>query len=208
MKKTLFKQETQKNTTVITSINLNILTLEKLKYPIGKFEKPETITKEILSKWVSEISTFPTRLIVEVSTLTDEQLDTQYRPNGWTIRQVVHHCADSHMNSLTRLKLALTEDQPTIKPYFEEFWAELPDSKSMSIEPSLKMLEGIHQRWTVLLNNLTEEQYSRIFIHPTQGKKFRVDENIGVYAWHCNHHLAHITETIKRNNWNKKTNNP
>lgn len=177
------------------------MTLEQLKYPIGKFEPPANITKDILSKWIAAISSFPTRLKNEVNHLTDEQLDTQYRPEGWTIRQVIHHCADSHMNSLTRFKLALTEDQPTIKPYYEERWAELLDSKNMPIAPSLKMLEGIHERWTVLLNHLTEEQNSRIFIHPEHGKKFRIDENIGVYAWHCNHHLAHITETKKRNNW-------
>lgn len=177
------------------------MTIEELKFPIGTFEKPTTITKNILSEWISDISLFPTRLRNEVMHLTDEQLNTQYRPGSWTIRQVIHHCADSHMNSLTRLKLALTEDQPTIKPYFEERWAELADSKNMSIEPSIKMIEGIHERWTVLLNNLAEEQYGRIFIHPEHGKAFRIDENIGVYAWHCNHHLAHITETKKRNNW-------
>lgn len=177
------------------------MTLEQLKYPIGKFEQPVTITKDILSQWISDISSFPTRLKNEVNHLTDEQLDTQYRPNGWTIRQVIHHCADSHMNSLTRLKLALTEDQPTIKPYFEERWAELIDSKKMPITPALKMIEGIHERWTALLNHLTEEENSRIFIHPEHGKTFRIDENIGVYAWHCNHHLAHITEAKKHNNW-------
>jgi len=177
------------------------MTLEQLKYPIGQFELPATITKDILSQWIAAISSFPTRLKNEVNHLTDEQLDTQYRPEGWTIRQVIHHCADSHMNSLIRFKLALTEDQPTIKPYYEERWAELLDSKNMPIAPSLKMLEGIHERWTILLNHLTEEQNERIFIHPEHGKKFRIDENIGVYAWHGNHHLAHITETKKRNNW-------
>lgn len=177
------------------------MTIEQLKYPIGKFHKPIKITKYILNSWISDISTFPKRLLSEVINLTEEQIDTPYRPNGWTIRQVVHHCADSHMNSLTRLKLALTEDQPIIKPYFEERWAELLDSKNMSIEPSLKMIEGIHERWTVVLKNLTDEQYGRIFIHPEQGKTFRVDENVGVYAWHCNHHLAQITETKKRKNW-------
>lgn len=177
------------------------MTLEQLKYPIGKFEQPSIITKDIISQWIVDISSFPTRLKKEVNHLTDEQLDTQYRANGWTIRQVIHHCADSHMNSLTRLKLALTEDQPTIKPYYEERWAELVDSKSMPIAPALKMLEGIHERWTALLNHLTEEDNGRIFIHPEHGKTFRIDENIGVYAWHCNHHLAHITETKKRNNW-------
>lgn len=177
------------------------MTIEQLKYPIGQFEKPNEITKEILNKWITDISTFPEGLLKEVMYLTNKQLDTPYRPNGWTIRQVVHHCADSHMNSLTRLKLALTEDQPTIKPYFEERWAELLDSKSMPIEPSLKMIEGIHERWTILLKNLTKEQHGRVFIHPEHGNIFRIDENIGVYAWHCNHHLSHIIQTKKRNNW-------
>jgi hypothetical protein len=105
------------------------------------------------------------------------------------------------MNSFTRIKLALTEDQPTIKPYYEERWAELVDSKSMAIASSLQMLKGIHERWGVLLRNLTDEQYGRIFIHPEHGKTFRVDETIGVYAWHCRHHLAHITEAKKRFDW-------
>ncbi|HEY4628092.1 MAG TPA: putative metal-dependent hydrolase [Flavobacterium sp.] len=177
------------------------MTIEQLKYPIGKFEKPTTITKDIISKWISDISDFPTRLKTETNGLTDAQLDTQYRPNGWTIRQVIHHCADSHMNSFTRLKLTLTEDKPTIKPYFEELWAELNDSKNMPIESSLKMLEGIHTRWSHLLNTLIEDDYGKMFIHPEHGKTFRIDENIGIYAWHCNHHLAHITETKKTNNW-------
>uniref|UniRef100_A0A7V3E7A0 Putative metal-dependent hydrolase n=1 Tax=Ignavibacterium album TaxID=591197 RepID=A0A7V3E7A0_9BACT len=175
--------------------------IEQLKYPIGQFVKPANITKDILKNWISDISTFPERLQNEVNHLTDEQLDTPYRPGGWTIRQVVHHCADSHMNSLIRLKLTLTEDQPTIRPYFEERWAELLDAKSMHIEPSLKIIEGIHERWTAVLSNLSDEQYKKIFIHPDQGKTFTVDEHTGYYAWHCNHHLAHITETKKRHNW-------
>lgn len=181
--------------------NMDHMAIEELKYPIGRFEEPATITTETLSKWISDILYFPERLKNEVNHLTDEQLNTPYRSGGWTIRQVIHHCADSHMNSLTRLKLVLTEDKPTIKPYDEGRWAELADSKNMPIEPSLKMIEGIHERWTVLLNNLTKDEYSRIFVHPEHGKTFRIDENIGIYAWHCNHHLAHITETKKRNNW-------
>jgi hypothetical protein len=177
------------------------MTIEQLKYPIGRFEKPAAITKDIFKKWIADISTFPSRLTAEVNRLTDEQLDTPYRPEGWSIRQVIHHCADSHMNSLMRLKLALTEEEPTIKPYHEAGWAELADSKNMSITSSLKMIEGIHERWVILLNNLTEEELGKIFIHPAQGRKFRLDENTGLYAWHCNHHLAHITETKKRNNW-------
>jgi hypothetical protein len=177
------------------------MTLEQLQYPIGKFNQPTVLTKDIINEWIAAIVAFPEQLSHAVQTLTDEQLDTAYRTEGWTIRQVVHHCADSHLNSFTRIKLALTEDQPTIKPYYEERWAELADSKSMPIAPSLQMLEGIHERWGVLLRNLTDEQYGRIFIHPEHGKAFRVDETIGVYAWHCRHHLAHITEAKKRFDW-------
>ena len=133
--------------------------------------------------------------------LTEAQLDTPYRPEGWTIRQVIHHCADSHMNALTRLKLTLTEDQPVIKPYFQDRWVELHDTKNMPIQPSLKMIEGIHARWAVLLNNLTDQELEKSFIHPEYGKTIKIIENIGNYAWHSNHHLAHITETKKRNNW-------
>jgi len=170
------------------------MNLEQLKFPIGRFKKPNIITKEILQDWIADIEVFPKRLSEEVANLSDLQLDTPYRPEGWTIRQVVHHCADSHMNSFIRLKLALTEESPIIKPYYEDRWAELDDSKNMYIIPSLKMLEGIHERWTKLLMNLSDEQLSRVFIHPEHGKSFRVDENIGIYAWHCNHHLAHIIQ--------------
>lgn len=177
------------------------MNIEQLRYPIGKFEKPSTITSDILSGWINDISSFPVKLIGEVKHLTNEQLDTQYRPDGWTIRQVVHHCADSHMNALVRIKLTLTEDQPTIKPYFEDRWAKLTDSKTLTISPSLKMIEGIHNRWSVLLKNLTEEDFGRAFIHPEHGRKIRLDESTGLYAWHCNHHLAHITETKNRKDW-------
>lgn len=174
------------------------MNIEQLKFPIGKFEKPDLITKQMLNNWISDISSFPERIKNEVCGLTDVQLDTKYRPNGWTIRQVVHHCADSHMNSFIRFKLALTENSPTIKPYFEERWAELPDSKNLSIESSVKIIEGLHERWSFMLKNLSENDFQKTFIHPEHGKSFRLDENIGIYAWHCNHHLAHITECKKR----------
>ena len=170
--------------------NRNIMDIEKLKYPIGKFEWPKEINVELLNSWISVISEFPTKLKVETAYLTEDQLDTRYRPDGWTIRQVVHHCADSHMNSLMRLKLALTEDQPIIKP----------DSR-LPIGSSLLILDGIHQRWATILRNLTKEQLGRTFIHPDSGRSIRIDANTALYAWHCNHHLAHITETKKRNNW-------
>lgn len=176
--------------------------MEKLKLPIGEFIKPDVITKEILAKWILEISSFPKRLTSEVLHLTDEQLDTQYRPDGWTIRQVIHHCADSHIHSLTRLKLALTEENPTIKPYYEERWAELTDSKFLDIKPSLKILEGIHERWSILLKSLTQEDLAKTYFHPDSNRNISIDEYIGLYAWHGNHHLAHITEAKKRNHWN------
>jgi DinB superfamily len=174
--------------------------LEKLKYPIGVFVKPEVITADYLENCINDIESFPARLRSTIDNLYGPQLDTAYRPGGWTIRQVVHHCADSHMNSIIRFKLALTEEKPTIKPYWEDRWAELTDSK-MPVEPSLLLLEGLHARWALLLRSLKEEDLSRTFVHPEHGKEFRLDENIGVYAWHCNHHLAHITVLKKQKGW-------
>ena len=164
---------------------------EQLKYPIGKFEKPETITTELLSQWVAEIAAFPAQLKAEVTHLNEEQLDNTYRSQGWTIRQLVHHCADSHMNSFIRFKLALTEEQPTIKPYREQRWAELADGK-MPIDASLMLLEGLHARWVALLHSLSDEELSRTYFHPDQGQDIPLNVTIGLYAWHGRHHLAHI----------------
>lgn len=177
------------------------MTQEALRYPIGHFSNPEEITLEILETYISDISTFPESLQKEVENLTNEQLDTPYRDGGWTVRQVVNHCADSHMNSLTRFKLALTEENPTIKPYREDLWAELADSKNLPIEPAMLMLKGIHNRLTILLKGMTTEELKRTFKHPDQAKEFRLDETIGMYAWHCNHHLAHIKSLKSRRNW-------
>ena len=182
---------------------VRMMTIDELKFPIGQFICPEKITEALLVKYKNAIATFPERLKKEVLHLNDHQLNTPYRQDGWTIRQVVHHCADSHMNSLIRFKLALTEDNPTIRPYFEERWAELADSKTMPIESSLKMLEGIHERWTVLLNSLTQSDLARTFVHPQSGQQFQLAENIGIYAWHCDHHLAHVTTLKQRNGWDK-----
>jgi len=175
--------------------------MEKLKFPIGKFEKPIQISSDIVSNWILIIEQFPNKLSNVVCGLNDNQLDTPYREGGWTIRQVVHHCADSHMNSLTRFKLALTEDNPTIRPYYEDRWAELPDSKKLDVAPSLQIIQGLHKRWVCMLNNLTAKELERTFVHPEQNKTITLQENIGVYAWHCNHHLAHITQLIALKNW-------
>ena len=176
------------------------MTLEQLKYPIGKFEKPEIITQDLLTRWIAVIGEFPARLKNEVSHLNEEQLDSPYRPEGWTIRQMVHHCADSHMNSFIRFKLALTEELPIIKPYREEQWAELADVH-MPIIHSLMLLEGLHARWAALLQSLSEQDLNRKYIHPAHGKEIPLNETIGLYAWHGMHHLAHITELKKQKGW-------
>lgn len=168
--------------------------IETLKYPIGKYKKPSSFSTQELADWIKIIEDFPAKLDAESHLLTDEQLDTPYRPDGWTVRQVVHHCADSHMNSLIRLKLALTEDEPVIKPYLEDRWAELYDSRSMPIGPSIMIIKGIHQRWVTLLRQLEPTQLLLTFAHPAQGRKISVQENIALYAWHCQHHLAHIAQ--------------
>lgn len=166
--------------------------IEKLKYPIGKFQKPESITKSHVEKWIKVIAEFPDELNREVKDLTAQELEKQYRPDGWTIKQVVHHCADSHMNSFIRFKLALTEKVPTIKPYVENLWAELPDSKNYPVKDSLKILEGLHARWSNLLKNLSDDDLEKEFIHPETNEKISLISNVGFYAWHCKHHLAHI----------------
>lgn len=174
--------------------------LTALQYPIGHFQKPAVFTAALLEDYRYAIATFPERLRTAVASLSETQLDTPYRPGGWSVRQVIHHCSDSHMNSLMRFKLALTEENPVIRPYFEDRWAELPDSH-MAIEPALLLLEGLHQRWNVLLQSLETTTLQRTFIHPEQGKEITLAENMGIYAWHCNHHLAHITSLITREKW-------
>lgn len=174
--------------------------LEQLQFPIGRFQKPAVFTEALLTSFITAIADFPVKITTATEALSEEQLDTPYRPGGWTIRQVVHHCSDSHMNSLIRFKLALTEDKPVIKPYNETLWAELADSK-MPIAPALQMLEGIHERWVALLHSLTKEQLARSFVHPEHGNEITLEECIAIYAWHCHHHLAHITELKKRMIW-------
>lgn len=177
------------------------MTEESLMYPIGKFVKPENFTREEIKQYKLDIAAFPMKLRKEVAHLTEEQLDTPYRPDGWTVRQVVNHCADSHMNSLMRFKLALTEDQPTIRPYYEDRWATLADSNTISIIPALHLLDGLHARWSVLLESLSVFDLKRTFIHPSGNQIITLEENIGIYAWHGNHHLAHITSLKQRENW-------
>ena len=173
------------------------LDIEKLRFPVGTFTAPTPIEVSHLEVWKKDIAAFPQRVVDTIKELSEEQLDWIYRPGGWSIKQVIHHCADSHMNSFIRFKLSLTEDTPTIKPYMENLWAEMPDTTEVKIEESIKILEGLHARWTVLLNALSKGDLEKAFIHPEHGTRFTVAENMGVYAWHCNHHLAHIQQAIQ-----------
>ena len=175
--------------------------LEKLRYPIGQFEAPQVYTSEILAKAIQTIATFPERLKAEVAHLSQAQLETPYRAEGWTIRQVIHHCADSHMNCFIRIKWTLTENNPTIKFYYENLWAEGIDNKTMPIEPTLQFLEGLHYRLAFVMKSLSETDLERTYIHPEHNQEWKLKELICMYAWHCSHHLAHITELKKRENW-------
>jgi hypothetical protein len=174
--------------------------MEKLQYPIGKFLYEGTVTAEQRDIWIKEIAEAPQKLRLAVQGLSESQLDTPYRPDGWTVRQVVHHVADSHMNSYIRFKLALTEDLPTIKPYDEARWAELSDSKYLPVEISLQLLDSLHLRWVDLLRSTIAEAFNRSFIHPDSGET-TLAKNLGIYAWHGNHHIAHITSLRDRMNW-------
>lgn len=170
------------------------------RYPVGRYHSPDSITAAQRSSWIGEIEDLPASLKRVVAGLTESQLDTPYRPAGWSIRQVVHHLPDSHLNSYTRFRLALTENSPVIKPYDEAAWAELPDAKGAPIAPSLTLLEGLHARWAALLHSLSDAEYARTFQHPELGK-IRLDWTLGLYAWHCRHHLSHITGLRARERW-------
>jgi hypothetical protein len=181
--------------------NMNTVELEKLRYPIGPFECPEEITNELLNQWITVLEQFPNRLRKLTENLSDLQLDIPYRPEGWTVRQVIHHLSDSHHHSYIRFKWALTEDQPVIKYYYEQLWAELPDAKSAPIEMSLKHLEAVHYKLVYLLKGMSDEDFNKSFIHPEHNEEVVLRKNVGVYAWHCNHHYAHIEQLLLREGW-------
>lgn len=171
------------------------------RFPIGEFELKEKITPESIAEWINEIERAPAKLREAVADLTDEQLDTRYRPEGWTVRQVVHHLADSHMNSYIRFKWTLTEDKPTIKAYDEKAWAELGDGKSGPLELSLNLLDALHRRWAYFLRTVDRDDLRRTFVHPESGDEIRLDVAIAFYAWHGLHHIAHITSLREREGW-------
>ncbi len=170
---------------------------QDLRYPIGQFNRDDATTR---SEHIKTIAELPSKLVASVSGMSDEQLDTPYRPEGWTLRQTVHHVADSHINSLCRFKLALTEvEAPTIRPYYEDRWAELADSK-MPVDVSLAIVDGVHRRWVSLLESMSDADYQREFVHPETGT-WTLEKVLAMYAWHSRHHTAHITTTRERNGW-------
>ncbi|MBI4499554.1 MAG: putative metal-dependent hydrolase [Gemmatimonadetes bacterium] len=175
--------------------------MSDLRYPIGKFQLPSAYTPPLRSGFIADIERAPGALRAAVAGLSPGQLDTPYRPGGWTVRQVVHHVPDSHMNAYVRTKLALTEDEPTIKPYEEARWAELIDGRSAATETSLTLLEMVHARWVMLLRSLTPEQLGRRLRHPEHTGPLTLDWMLAMYAWHGRHHVAHITSLREREGW-------
>lgn len=173
---------------------------EDLSYPIGRYAAPTTFSPEWRREAISIIADTPARLREAVRGLTPEQLSTPYRPDGWTVRQVVHHVPDSHVNAYVRLKLALTEDTPTIKPYEESLWAGLPDAEAVPIETSLALLDALHARWVTLLRAMRERDFDREYIHPETGRH-TINYLVGMYAWHGPHHTAHVSGLRRRMGW-------
>ena len=172
---------------------------EDLRFPIGKFDSDREVTPELRKEFVQTIADLPEKITEAIKDLNDEQLDTEYRPEGWTVRQTVHHIADSHLNSYCRFKLALTEENPTIRPYYEDRWAELKDSE-LPIDVSLKIIEGIHERWIAMLDSMSEADFKRKLNHPESGE-WTLEKMLGLYDWHSKHHTAHITKLRERNGW-------
>jgi uncharacterized damage-inducible protein DinB len=170
------------------------------RYPVGKYEEPAKVTPELRARAIQEIAATPEKLRAAVKGLDDAQLDTPYREGGWSVRQVVHHVADSHMNSYVRFRLALTETEPTIKPYEESAWAKLEDAAHAPIEVSLRLLEPLHERWARLLRSIKPEDFARRFRHPEHGAR-TIDWMLFLYEWHGKHHTAHITELRKQKGW-------
>jgi hypothetical protein len=171
-----------------------------LRYPIGKFHFEGPLTAPQKQTALDDIATAPAILRAAVKGLSEAQLDTPYRPSGWTVRQVVHHVPDSHLNSYVRFKLALTEDEPTIKTYAEDLWAELADTKATPVEVSLTMLDALHDRWVRLLRSLSPEEWKRTFRHPELGA-MTLEKTLSLYAWHGRHHVSHITSLREREGW-------
>jgi hypothetical protein len=176
--------------------------MEDLRYPVGKFtpdREPDTAKRR---RWIDEIAELPERLTATLDGLTEDQLDTPYRPGGWTVRQLVHHLADSHVNAYTRFRLALTETAPIVKTYDQDGWAGLADARSAPVDLSLRLLSALHHRWVLLLESLDGEALRRKLRHPEWGE-IDLDTNLQMYAWHGRHHLAHLMGVVRREGWRR-----
>ena len=177
------------------------MTHDDLRYPVGRYEAAVEPTTADRARWLGELAAFPETFRAAVADLAPPQLDTPYRPGGWTVRQLVHHMPDSHINAYTRFKLALTETAPAIKPYDEARWAELPDVAAVDPSVSLALLDALHLRWVALLERLTADDWTRTFVHPERLEPMRLDQALGLYAWHGRHHTAHVTGLRGREGW-------
>lgn len=170
--------------------------MSDLQYPIGKFEMVPDPTPEQRAGWIDDIATLPAKLRLALAALPEGGVDRPYRPGGWTVRQLVHHIADSHVNSYIRLRLALTEETPAIKPYNEVAWAQLPDASTAPIEVSLQLIDALHQRWAMLLRTLSASDFRRGLIHPAESGPKNIDWLLQLYAWHSRHHTAHVRQVV------------
>jgi hypothetical protein len=177
------------------------ITSDTLRYPVGRFSFPAEVSPAEMKEMLTVIEELPAKLRNAVKGLSDDKLDTPYREGGWTVRQVVHHIFDSHVNAYIRMKLGATEDVPAIKPYNQDKWSELEDARTAPVEISLSLIEGVHKRWLIFLRSLSEEQWQRTFFHPEQKRNIGLKQNLALYSWHCRHHLAHITGLKKRMEW-------
>jgi uncharacterized damage-inducible protein DinB len=173
---------------------------DDLRYPIGRYVRPGPLTDAARAPLIAEIAAAPSALRRAVLGLDDRQLDTPYRPGGWTVRQVVHHLPDSHVNAYVRFKLALTEDMPTIRPYDEKLWAELPEARTAPVAMSLDFLDGVHGRWVAMLRAMDSSHFARVFVHPESGR-MTLDDLLALYAWHGKHHTTQITALRAREGW-------
>lgn len=178
--------------------------MSDLSYPIGKFQWSGALTPAERERFIEQIAAMPEKFRAAVAGLSSKQLDTPYRPGGWTVRQLVHHVPDSHMNAYIRSKLALTENQPTIKPYEQQLWANLADAADTPIETSLVLLDALHERWVVLLRSLEPQDFARLLNHPEHAAPMSLDALLADYAWHGAHHTAHITALRERMGWKAK----
>lgn len=176
-------------------------TLEELKYPIGRYQKPDAFTPQLVQEWIAVLRVLPSWMDACIENLDAAQLEVPYRPGGWNTKQVIHHVADSHMNAYVRLKLALTEHNPTVKPYAEAEWAKLIDTDVVPVNVSVTMLHALHRRMVALLEHMDTAQWLRTYYHPDHQRSFPVWEMVALYAWHSRHHMEHIKRLRQRMNW-------